>query len=188
MNLDYTAVSAWTAVFAACVAVAALWVQERRYRFAHGIDILFKLSDEFEREAFRGAGTELAQLIRQRSLQPLSQEEKDRFTALATEFLNHFETLGYLARKGILDKEMIYVYYFYRMHGFWRFLQEEISANRSDYPLLWADAEWLHNQLVTLAKKLQPKEYFELTDAYVTKFIEYVAQERPGRTSNTPLP
>jgi hypothetical protein len=178
MNVNYSAVSACAAVIAGCIAIIALLVQDRRSRFSHGVDILFKLSDEFSAEAFRCAGTELAQLIQKRASRALDPEETERFTAIATEFLNHFETLGFLLRKRILDKEMIYTYYFYRLHGFWRFLQEVISITRADYPLLWSDAEWLHDELVSLARKQQPKEYIELTDSYVSKFIEYMATER----------
>ena len=178
MNVNYPAVSACAAIIAGCVAVIALLVQDGRSRFSHGVDILFKLSDEFSAEAFRRAGTELAQLIQKQASRALDPEETERITALATQFLNHFETLGFLLRKRVLDKEMIYVYYFYRLHGFWRFLEEVISADRVDYPLLWTDAEWLHDQLVSLGRKQQPKEYIELTDTYVSKFINYMATEQ----------
>jgi len=153
MNIDYNIISAWAAIVAAIAAVVALWIEGRRSRFSHGLDIVLKLDEVFHsKEEFRKKRRAVARLLKSdRNF------ERGKQVAEIEDILNHFEMLGLLLRKGVLDKELVWAYFFVWLHHYYSLLKPYIAYVRRWEPTAWEDVDWLHQQLAAIERKHRPK-------------------------------
>jgi hypothetical protein len=172
MEINYVVISAWAAVIATLSAVIAIWVEARRARINRGIDTLMKYSEEFSSEEFLKRRLRFARILKKKLCRKLSNKEDMELSACATFFLDHYEIIGFLLRRKILDKELVYIYYSYSLFGFWPFLKEVIDIYVPDDPTLWENAIWLYSDLTKLYKKRVPNGKVEFTDEKIMRFIE----------------
>ncbi len=172
MEIDYGAIGAWATVLAAFVAIIAIWIEARRAAIGRGIDTLMKYSGEFSSDEFLDRRLRFAKIVKKKIEGQLNRKDQNQFIAYATFFLDHYEIIGFLLRKRILDKQLVYVYYSSTLFSYWRFFKEVIDIYRADEPTLWEDAEWLYVELTRLFRKRVPNVVVELTDERIRKFIE----------------
>jgi hypothetical protein len=145
--MDYGAISAWAAIITAFVAIIAVWVQERRARFSQGVDLVLKFDEVFESQEFKAKRRAVAGLI-------LKQENLEKGDTNAIEgLLNHFEMIGLLLRRGLLDKELVSATFFLWLHHYLPALKDYIAAVRRWEPTAWEDVDWLYEQLVPLERQ-----------------------------------
>lgn len=172
MEINYSALSAWATAITVLIAVIAIWLEARRTAVSRGVDILMKYSSEFSSDEFLTRRQRFAKILKKKMKGKLTRKDQNELVALATFFLDHYEVIGFLLRKKILDKQLVYVYYSYTLIGYWRYLKEVIDTYKKDEPTLWEDAEWLHHEFVKLYKKRVPAGAVELTDKKIKDFIE----------------
>ena len=153
MTLDYNAISALAAVIAALVAIVAVWVEGRRSRFSHGLDIILKLDDAFHTEEFKSKRRTVAKLL----LKSDKNFDQSKHVEDIEDILNHFEMIGLLFKKGVLDKELVSAQFFYWLHYYCFALKDYIASVRRWEPTAWEEVEWLHEQLIPLEREQRPK-------------------------------
>ena len=171
MEINYIAIGAWATVFATFVAILAILMEARRAAMGRGIDTLMKYSSEFSSDEFLDRRLMFARIAKKKIERKLNKNEQNAFIAYATFFLDHYEIIGFLLRKKMLDKQLVYVYYSSTLFSYWRFFKEVIDIYRADEPTLWEDVEWLYSELTKLFRKRVPTGNVELTDEKLKKFI-----------------
>jgi hypothetical protein len=172
MEINYNAISTWATVITVLVAVTAIWVEARRTAISRGVDVLMKYSSEFSSDEFLARRLRFAKILKKKMEEKLNKKEQNELVALATFFLDHYEIIGFLLRKKILDRQLVYVYYSYTLVGYWRFLKEVIDTYKTDDPTLWEDVEWLYDEFIKLYKKRVPTGAASFADEKITNFIE----------------
>ena len=175
MNVDYTAISSWAAVIAALTAVYAIWAEGKRARFSQGLDLLQKLSNEFNSDPFKEKRRAIAKiLLKDKNQQAITKKDTSTLKTTGTDILDHFQTVGILMRRGILDEELVYSEYFFWLEGYWICLQKVYSAFSEVDITVWEDAQWLYKLLKKFEKKLPPKgKVVEPTEEDLKYFLEY---------------
>ena len=150
MNIDYNAVTAWVAVVTALIAITAVWIEGRRARFSQGLDVLLKLSDQFNSEIF----VKRRRLVA-KGLQDENTKRGDKWEVAVGELLDHFQLVGMLLRKGVLDKELVHSeYYYWVSYYFYYFKEIAIEWRRIiNDPTVWDDADYLYRELTTVERK-----------------------------------
>ncbi len=172
METNYNAITAWATVITVFIAAIAIWLESRRTAISRGVDILMRYSSEFSSDEFLARRLRFAKILKKKMEGKLNKKDQNELVALATFFLDHYEVIGFLLRKKILDRQLVYVYYSYTLVGYWRFLKEVIDTYKTDEPTLWEDVEWLHDEFIKLYKKRMPTGVIELTDVKIKNFIE----------------
>lgn len=172
MDIDYNALSSWAAVIAVLIAVMGIWLEARRTAISRGVDTLMKYSSEFSSPEFLERRVRFARMLKRKMSGKFNPRQENEFMAMATYFLDHYEVIGFLLRKKILDNQLVYVYYSYTLFGYWRFLKEIIHTCQVDDPTLWEDVEWMYMEFVRLYKKRIPNAVIEFDDEKIWKFIE----------------
>jgi hypothetical protein len=153
MSIDYNAVAAYAGLIAAMAAVVAIWLEGRRARFSQGLDILLRMNDTFDSNDFKEKRQTVVNLL-------LKQGEGSKLPAQADaidDLLNHFEVLGLLLRKRVLDEELVWAHYFVWLHYYFFSLRTYIASVRTWEPTIWDDVDWLHKRLIPLERKHRPK-------------------------------
>lgn len=135
-------IAAVAALISALVAVAALWIQERRSRRLLAIELLFKFDDRFNSEAFQRMRTSAAKALQERREDP----------AAVDDVLDFFETMGLLARRGVLDMEMLWSTFFTWLDGYWHAAREYFKDVTADDTTTWTELEYLHSALRAIDK------------------------------------
>ena len=140
-QIDYNAVSAYAAVAASLIAVAALLVESRRSRFSTGLDAMMKLDDTWSSDRMRQTRKAAAQALR------------DGPSDQIDDVLDFFEFLGYLVRRRAVDEFLVWHSYFYWFHRY-RTLAAGYSATQQQRdPSDWVDMLALHKKLVDIEKR-----------------------------------
>lgn len=172
MNIDYNAISSWAAVITVLIAVGGIWLEARRTAVSRGVDTLMKYSNEFSSPEFLERRVRFARILKKKMGGTLNKKQENELMAMATYFLDHYEVVGFLLRKKILDRQLVYVYYCYTMFGYWRFLKEIIDVCQMDDPTLWEDADWMHAEFVKLYKRRVPNAIVDFSEEKIKMFLE----------------
>jgi hypothetical protein len=159
MNIDYNAVTAWAAMLTALTAVIAIWLQERRARFSQGVDILLRLTQQFENGNLLEARRSLAKLVLADGLPTEIDDFNQPRDALISEILNHYQTVGMLLQKRVLDRELVYSDYFNKLNHYRTLLKSYMAAYRKKQgdTTIWEDVDWLCDRLSALERKYVPR-------------------------------
>ena len=128
---------------AALVAIIALWHQISRSRYTLQIDLLLKREELFEGKWMRALRRKAAESLLKRNA-----EDKNR-----DEVLEFFETLGYLTRRKALDKEAVWIVFFYWLHRYMYAAKDYVKADQKEDPTTWDNAVWLHSCLEAMEKR-----------------------------------
>ncbi len=149
MDVLYTAITAWAGLITALIACYAIWVDGKRSRFSQGLDILLKFSNEFNSDSMKAARRQVA-LTCLKKTKKLNDVQKAN---LESEILNHFQTVGLLLRKKILDPELTWSEYSYWVRYYSRLSRGTIDSFREEDPTAWEDVDWMMKQFSKLDKK-----------------------------------
>jgi hypothetical protein len=96
---------------------------------------------------------------------------------MATYFLDHYETIGYLLRRRILDPQLTFVYYGYTFCKYWPVLKELIDECQREIPTLWEDVVWLGRSFFRILKQPARNCIAELTEAEKQELRSFIAVE-----------
>jgi hypothetical protein len=177
MEPNYDAISAWAAVIVAVIAVIAIGVEAHRAAFSRGVDVLLRYSSEFAGLEFQHRRLEFARMLRKKLDGNLPAAEHEDFLALATYFLDHYETVGYLLRRRILDRQLTFVYYAYTFREYWPFMKELIDACQREVPTLWEDVVWLGTLFFGMSKRPRRNCVGDLTGEELRELNSFLKQE-----------
>lgn len=141
--MDYNAIMAWAAIITAIVAIVSIIIERKRTRFSMSVDLLFKLNDEFNSP----------KLLRNRIRAAKSANTGRINGGQVDDILDFFETVGYLVRRGALDKDMVSSSFYYYLHYYYLLTQDYRSETRKKDCTIWEDFELIHNKLVLHEKR-----------------------------------
>jgi len=173
-NSIYNAISAWAALLAALAAIYAIWIEGKRSRFAHGLDILARLSDKFRGEDMVSVRRSYASLM----LDSTKIEAQDKKNDLEDEILDHFQEVSLLTRRHILDSDLTWAEYGYWFRHYYPLLKNRIKSFREkEDPSGWEDVDWLHC-------RFQKKDFYtkactngeQIPQDKLTDFLNYEAR------------
>lgn len=161
MSIDFNAITAYAALMAAGTAIYAVWIEGKRSRFAHGIDTLFKLIDQFEGEKFR----EKRRMVARTLLEKKITENEIKWQNSASEIMDHFEMVAILLQKKVIDLDLTYAEYMYWLDNYYFLLHDLVDYFRHEMndQTQWEDVYWLRDQFIKHEKKYggytPPNEY-----------------------------
>lgn len=128
MNIDWNAISAGATAFATILAIIALAWQIKTTRFSMGVDILLKMNDKFHSEI----------MVNYRKIAAQALMDKSEIYVGIDTVLDFFEGIGFLLRKGAINKEMVYNEFSYWSVYYWEackeYIEETWRLDRSYWP------------------------------------------------------
>ncbi len=152
MNPDYNMISAIMAVISSLIAIYAIVHEFRRSRFSFGMDLLFKITDQFNHPDFT-----LKRIAAAKFLLKLK-DKTDYYKWICPdldEILDFFQIVGSLTRRGALDKNIVWEYYSYWVNNYYVASEQYIKLCQQEFPQTYEDIVWLHKLFI----KLENKEY-----------------------------
>jgi len=130
------------------VALFAVLYQVKSQRKALGVEILLKLVDTFFKDMKkeeRCIAVNVIPDIRGGEWHGDKDEVED--------VLDFFDFVGALARKGILDKELVWHEFFYWIYGYYDRTQDHIKEyQRTKATVVWEDLSWLYQELIYIER------------------------------------
>ena len=129
---DVSSIAAWAGLASALVAIAAILVESRRARLATGVDLLMRLTNQFDSAEMRET--------RKRAAIGLRSHAPDK----ANPIFDFFEMVGYFVKRGILDKEASWFMFGYWVCNYWSAASSHIRDAQAQDPTLWSDFEYLY--------------------------------------------
>jgi len=167
----YAAITSWAALITALIACYAIWVDGKRSRFSQGLDILLKFSNEFNNEDMKTVRRQIAQM----HIKKTKKLNDVHNTNLESEILNHFQTVGLLLRKKILDPELTWSEYSYWVRYYLVLFKSTIDSFREEDQTAWEDVDWMMKRFSKLDKKYKIYQNKEGVDQ--PEFIEFLQSE-----------
>jgi hypothetical protein len=177
--MDYNAITAWTGLVMALVAVCGLWIESKRHRFSMGVDLLLRLEDQFTAERMY-ANRRKAVLAFQANNYTDAVNEID-------EIIDFFEGVGFMMSQGALNKKMVWTFFSTYLFYFWHFAQEYVEQERKRDPTIWSEFIKLYRTLVKIERKACRKcgMEFKLSEKDYQQFLQEETRLRvPGALLN----
>jgi len=129
VTIQWTAIGSIGSALAVVVAVVALVRESRASRFVVGIEMIMRLNDQFESDAFRKTRRAAALYLRNRAAgDPAS-------LAAVHDLLNFFSMVALLNRRKALDMRAIWFTFGYHLLPYYRQSHTEIDARQKREPL-----------------------------------------------------
>jgi len=142
--LDPNAIMAATSVVAAITAIVAIWLESRRSRFASGVDLIQKLDREFRSEQFLRTRAHAARAL-------LSTPVTN--TNAIDEILDFFEEVAFFVRRGALDRETTWYFFFSYIYRFNAAATEYVVAQRRNDATLWHNYITVYPRLLSIEQR-----------------------------------
>lgn len=144
--MDYNAIIAWASVVAVLVALIALIAESKRSRFSAGVEIILRLDKDFYSPYFKEIRKQAAFAFR-------NKDYSNGSNAAIDSILNFFEGVAFFTKRGIVDKETVWYFFFTYLYRFWHFAGEYITNERKFDPTIWTGCIHLYSQLLKIEKK-----------------------------------
>ncbi len=171
MNLDYNMISAMMAVISSLIAIYAIVHQSKRSSFALGMDLLFKINDQFNHPDFTLKRIAAAKFL-------LKLKDKTNYDKWICpdldEILDFFQTIASLIRRGALDKDIVWEYYSYWLNNYYAASEEYIKLCQKEFPQTYEGVELLHKLFVKLENKeykFTKRKYTDPSPAEIKRFL-----------------
>ena len=158
-----TIVIAIGAVVSAWWAIIAVRVQERRARFATGLDAILRLDGLWCSERIKEARVLTAGQI-------LAKEKPSK---AIEDVLDFFDTLGLFVRKEGISVELAWSFFYYWLDGYATVARDYINGYRRKEPTVWEDLVWLHDQVRSFEQQRTKctEEDLNLTPEEIEEFL-----------------
>lgn len=174
MNLDYNMISATMAVIASLIAIYAIVHESKRSTFALGMDLLFKINDQFNHPDFslkrRAAAKFLLKLKDKTDYNNWTSPDLD-------DILDFFQTIASLTERGALDKNIVWEYYSYWLNNYYAVSKEYIELCQKEFPQTWEGVEWLHKVFIQLENKEYKYTKRKYSDPSPTEIKQFLIDE-----------
>jgi hypothetical protein len=151
MEFDAATITASAAVIAALVAIIAVAIQIRVFRATISTDVILKLQSEFDSERMRR--------VRASAAKSLKEPNGTEGSTDLDEVLNFFDALSLLVYRGVLDRELVWHYFYHWVHHYWDAASSYINSVRDKSPEIWSDIERLHRQLLSVENERCKRPY-----------------------------
>lgn len=163
---DYNAIIAWAAVAATLIALITMLVESRRSRFSIGVDFILKLDSDFNSRDFKE--------IRKKAAIALSSRDLSKAGNEIDSIIDFFEGVAFYTKRGALDKETVWHFFFTYMYRFWHLSKDHLDKERKTDQTLWADYIKLYCQLFEIEKKECRRlgSNIDLTSEDLQKFLK----------------
>lgn len=165
MSVDYNAIMAWAAVVAVLIAVITIWTESRRSRFSIGVDLILRLDNDFNSPHFKEIRKQVAVTCR-------SGDYSTGSNAIDS-ILDFFEGVAFFMKRGAVDKETVWHFFFTYMYRFWHFADKYIEKEREVDPTLWTACIDLYSQLLKIEKQERQRlgGNIDLSEEDLQKFL-----------------
>lgn len=165
MELDYNVIIAWASVGAVLVALIALIAESKRSRFLAGVEIILKLDKDFYSPYFKE--------IRKQAAVAFRSGEYSIGSYAIDSILNFFEGVAFFTKRGIVDKETVWYFFFTYLYRFWHFAEEYVIKEREFDPTIWTGCIHLYSQLLKIEKRARQNlgGNIELSKEDLEKFL-----------------
>jgi hypothetical protein len=140
--MDYNAITAYTGLLTALVAIFVIWIESRRHRFSMGLDLILRLEDQFRTERMY-VNRRKASLAFQANHCADAVNEID-------EIIDFFEGVGFMVSRGALNEKIVWTFFSSYLFRFWHFAQEYIEQERKRDTTLWSEFIKLYHTLVKI--------------------------------------
>jgi hypothetical protein len=140
--MDYDAITAWAGLAAALVAIYGLWAESRRHRFSMGVELILRLEEQFS--------TRRMYANRRKVACAFQNEKYAEAVNEIDEIIDFFEGVGFLVKRGALERKVVWTFFFSYLFRFWHFSKEYIEDERGHDPTLWTEFVDLYNNLLKI--------------------------------------
>jgi len=179
--MDYSVFTAWATIVAALAAIIAvliaayaIWIEGKRTRFSQGLDVLLRLTDEFNSELYREKRRTVAKILLKKIDGHITINDTENLVNMGEDILDHFQEVGLLLRMKILNVKLVYSDYYYWLSRYWECLKDIFAKSREADPFIWEDAEWLYKKIIGQEKGLLSKRVVtKLTASEIKDFLGY---------------
>lgn len=156
---------ACAAVVAVLIAVITILVESKRSRFSIGVDLILKLDSDFNNLDFKE--------IRKQAAVAFSSGNLSKGSNAIDSILNFFEGVAFFTKRGAVDKETVWHFFFTYMYRFWHFASKYIEKERKVDPTLWTACIDLYLQLLRIEKRERQRldGDIDLTHEDLQKFL-----------------
>jgi hypothetical protein len=176
--IDFNALSAWAAVIAVLVAIAALALQVRQAAFNSSLDSLWHLEDRFN--AMISERSAAANYLRAHAASPDKRWDPMPLAGLEA-VLNFFSLLGYLVAAGAVREEAAWMKYSTWVFAYWPESREYVKSRRNQNPLYWRH----YDRLVARMARIEATKRLELDNrfkwgpgfAYVASWFDHARSD-----------
>lgn len=167
MKISYDAVMAWAAVVAILIAVIAIIVESKRFRFSIGVELISKFNDRFYNSDFCKKRKQAAKCL-SKGLPVTSK------ASAVDDILDFFEEIAFFTKRGSLDKKVVWFFFFSYLYRFFGLAKDYIEQERRIDPTIWTTASWLYFELMRFesADRRRLGAKLHLTDEDLRKFVE----------------
>ena len=152
----FEAITAWATIVIAIGTLASIFftyrgMQSQAQSFAGSVsaDLALKLLRDFETDS----SLELRSRVSDSLLKGLRLSE-------AEDLFDFFEQVGLFVRRGLLDDEIAYSFFFHWTNLYWVAGRQVVERKREGCASLWTDFEYLYNTLLKIEIKTDPKSRF----------------------------
>jgi hypothetical protein len=152
----FEAITAWATIVIAVGTLASIFftyrgMQSQARSFAGSVsaDLALKLLRDFEGDS----NLELRSRVSDALLKGMRLGE-------AEDLFDFFEQVGFLVRRGLLDHEIAYSFFFHWTNLYWVAGKQIIQQKREGAASLWTDFEYLYDKLLQMEIKIDPKSRF----------------------------
>jgi len=147
------------------MAIYALWAESRRHRFSAGIELILRLEDQFS--------TERMYTNRKRAACAFQKKSCGEAVNEIDEIIDFFEGVGFLLKRGALDKRVVWTFFFSYLYRFRHLAEEYVVKERRRDPTLWPDFVSLYDQLLVIerAERRRQQAAVELSQEDLAQFL-----------------
>jgi hypothetical protein len=163
--MDFFTADNITAIFtviATLAAIIAIIIEQRRSRFALGLELLNRLMDKFEGNRLIAIRCNYANILLGKRKSVLGKVEVDDLLSV---IMDHFQELGELTRKHILSLEFTWSNYAYWLRNYRPLAENCINDFRRTDPSAWDDVDWLYKKFIIRDKRANLDNIDSASDA-----------------------
>ena len=141
MRRNYQTIAIWVVLVVSLSSIVAVWNEGRRSRLSEGVELILQMEDQFDGDRMRQVRQDAATGIQNKQFGD------------SDDLLDFFETIGMLARRGAVDREMVWHAFYDSIHGYWQAAHEHIVEEQKMNPEAWKDLARLHQLLVVIENR-----------------------------------
>jgi hypothetical protein len=152
----FEAITAWATIAIAIGTLISVYVAYRGIRsqtrsFANSVsaDLALKLLRDFESNENKQLRSRVAESFL-----------KNIPVAATEDLFDKFEQIGFFARRGVLDSETAYSFFFHWVNLYWIAGKPVINSKRKGATQLWTDFELLYKTLLEIEIASDPRSRF----------------------------
>ena len=140
-------VTAIAAIITALIALAIGVFENRQRRTLTKLDVLLRLDDQWNGESMKKARIGAAESLKA-GLKPA-----DGVDAV----LDFFQGVGSLDRRGLIDRELAWEFFFYWLHRYVALTSDHIRERQNVNSAMWLNVRPLHEKLSNVARERSPR-------------------------------